>query len=100
MELRQEVGSGKNISERPGMQEILNDIKSGNCQAIIVQNIARLSRDPDGIDGQLIKRICRKYNCIITPIISFSYEFNEDFIALLEEGSRKRHSSNTLLTII
>ncbi len=76
-ELRQEIKSGETLHDRPVMMGILKDIEAGKVQAIICQNFARLSRDEDGIDGRMIRRICQDNAClIITP--QKVYDFSQD----------------------
>lgn len=80
-EIRQEVKSGEELANRPVMIKLLEDIEAGQCQAIICQNLSRLSRDEDGIDGRYIKKICRENNClVITPemVYDFSQEAHDD----------------------
>ena len=80
-ELRQEIRSGEELRNRPVMQEILDDIQDGKVQAIIVQDFSRLSRDEDGIDGKVIRQICREHDCkVITPhkLYDFSLDADDD----------------------
>src|SRR4030095_4155248 len=45
--------------------------------AVIVQDLARLSRDQDGIDGRLIRQCCRENGCVVvTP--QHTYDFSTD----------------------
>lgn len=67
-ELRQEIASGEELRNRPVMQTILEEIHRGTIQGLIVQNFSRLSRDTDGIDGRIIRRVCMDHGCVvITP---------------------------------
>lgn len=76
-ELRQEIKSGENLTNRPVMKGILEDIEAGKVGAIICQDFTRLSRDQDGIDGRIIRQVCRDAGClIITP--DKSYDFSQD----------------------
>ncbi len=78
-ELRQEIKSGESITNRPVLQSILDDVAAGKCQAVIVQNISRLSRDQDGIDGQIVKKILRDNGClVITPEKVYDFENDAD----------------------
>lgn len=80
-ELRQEVKSGEELVNRPVLKGILEEVENGLLQAIICQNLSRLSRDEDGIDGRYIKQLCRENNCvIITPdmVYDFTQETHDD----------------------
>ncbi|MBN1992860.1 MAG: recombinase family protein [Anaerolineae bacterium] len=80
-ETRQEVKSGEELANRPVMKGILEEIEAGEVQAIICQNISRLSRDEDGIDGRYIKQLCRENGClIVTPdmVYDLSQETHDD----------------------
>lgn len=80
-EVRQEVKSGEELVNRPVMKGILDEIENGQIQGIVCQNISRLSRDEDGLDGRYIKQICRENNAlIITPdmVFDFSQETHDD----------------------
>jgi len=76
-ELRQEIKSGETLEERPVIMGILKEIEAGKVQAIICQDFTRLSRDEDGIDGRMIRRICQDNGCrVITP--QKAYDFDQD----------------------
>ena len=67
-ELRREIESGETLECRPVIMGILKDIEAGDVQAIVCQDFTRLSRNEDGIDGRVIRRVCRDNDCrIITP---------------------------------
>ena len=75
-ELRSEVKSGEQLDNRPVLIGILKEVEEGKVRAIIVQDFTRLSRDEDGIDGRVIRRICRDNDClVITPqkVYNFSW---------------------------
>ncbi len=42
--IRKDVGSGKSTEERPGFHELVQDIKQGNIDVVIVYKLDRLSR--------------------------------------------------------
>lgn len=76
-ELRQEIKSGEDLQNRPVMLGILREIEAGTVRAVIVQDLDRLSRDQDGIDGRLIRQCCRVNDCaIVTP--QHDYDFSTD----------------------
>lgn len=57
-ETYQEVVSGASISERPEMRRLLNDIKDGRWDIVVVPDISRLSRG-DGSDQSIIANAFR-----------------------------------------
>ena len=80
-ELRREIKSGETLEERPVIMGLLKDIEAGEVQAIVCQDFTRLSRDEDGIDGRVIRRVCRDNDCrIITPqkVYDFSLDADHD----------------------
>jgi len=80
-ELRSEVKSGEQLDNRPVLIGILKEVEEGKVRAIIVQDFTRLSRDEDGIDGRVIRRICRDNDClVITPqkVYNFSLDVDDD----------------------
>ncbi|MDP9359137.1 MAG: recombinase family protein, partial [Chloroflexota bacterium] len=78
-DLRQEIKSGEDISNRPVMRAILDEIAEGRIAALIVQDFTRLSRDEDGIDGRIIRQFCRDHAClIVTPEKVYDFETDAD----------------------
>lgn len=80
-ELRQEIKSGEQLANRPVMLGILRDIESGKVGALIVQDFTRLSRDQDGIDGRVIRAVCRDNDCLIitpTKVFNFARDIDDD----------------------
>ena len=78
-ELRREIKSGEHLSDRPVMKGLLEDIEAGRVGAIICQDFTRLSRDEDGIDGRVIRQVCRDNNClIVTPERSYDFSLDLD----------------------
>jgi site-specific DNA recombinase len=78
-ELRREVKSGEHLSNRPVMRKLLDDIESGRVGAIVCQDFSRLSRDQDGIDGRIIRMICRDSECVImTPEKTYDFSMDAD----------------------
>lgn len=76
-EVRQEIKSGESITTRPILQGILDDIAAYKAHGLIVQNLSRLSRDEDMIDGAVIRSILRRCNVpVITP--AKVYDFAQD----------------------
>jgi hypothetical protein len=78
-ELRREIKSGETLEERPIIMGILREIEAGQVQAIVCQDFTRLSRDEDGIDGRIIRRVCRDNDCrIITPQKIYDFALDAD----------------------
>lgn len=78
-ELRQEIKSGEDIFNRPILKAILEEVEAGRIGAIIVQNWSRLSRDEDGIDGRVIRKICRDAGCqVITSAKIYNFDNDGD----------------------
>ena len=78
-ELRQEIKSGESLTNRPVMKRILEEIEAGLVGAIICQDFTRLSRDEDGIDGRVIRQVCRDAGClVITPEKSYDFSLDVD----------------------
>ena len=76
-ELRQEIKSGEDLTNRPVMRQILQEIADGRVAAIGVQHLDRLSRDQDQIDGRIIRQVCRDAGCVVvTP--DKTYDFAAD----------------------
>jgi DNA invertase Pin-like site-specific DNA recombinase len=101
-ELRQEVKSGEELANRPVMRETLEDITDGKVQAVIVQDFTRLSRDEDGIDGKIIRRVCRDNDCkVITPhkVYDFSLDADDD-MADFEFLVGKIHKRQTVKALV
>lgn len=101
-ELRREVKSGERLANRPVLKGILNDIMDGKVQAIIVQDFTRLSRDEDGIDGRVIRQICRENGCVvITPqkVYDFSLDVDDD-LADIEFFIGKIHKRQLVKAVV
>ena len=100
-EVRQEIKSGESLTNRPVMKGILEEVESAVIGAIICQDFTRLSRDEDGIDGRVIRQICRDNNCIIiTPekVYDFSLDVDDDLadIGFLIGKIQKRQNLKAL----
>jgi site-specific DNA recombinase len=66
VEFHLEAGvSGEELHNRPVLQAILHRIERGEIGALVCQDHTRLARDRDLIDGQLIKQVCRRADCLI-----------------------------------
>lgn len=101
-ELRQEIKSGESLVNRPVMQSILADIEAGKIQAIICQDLIRLTRDEDSIDGLIIRQTCRSNNVpVITQTKTYDFSSDHDDMAadleFLMGKLQKRASNNQTL---
>lgn len=78
-ELRQEIKSGESLVNRPVMLGILRDIEAGKIQAIVCQDLIRLSRDQDGLDGATIRKTCLECGVlVITQSKIYNFENESD----------------------
>lgn len=83
-EPRFEVKSGESLQNRPTIMAILKEIESRTLiegkpiKAIIVPNFTRLSRDEDGIDGLIIRKICRDNNVVVIDFTGKVYDFERE----------------------
>lgn len=80
-ELRQEIKSGKGLADRPVMMQLLEDIRAGEVQAVICQDIDRLGRPEERYNADFIKTVCFENDClIITPDHVYNLENDSDDI--------------------
>ena len=61
----------------PSIQRLLKDIEAGKVGATICIDLTRLSRDPDGIEGLTIKKICKDHDVLVIPPEKV-YHFDEE----------------------
>lgn len=101
-ELRQEIKSGESLVNRPVMQSVLADIEAGRIQAIICQDLIRLSRDEDTIDGLIIRQTCRSNNVLVITQAK-TYDFSNtsddtsaDFEFLVGKLQKRASNEQTL----
>ncbi len=87
------------MTNRPVMKKLLEDIEAGKVAAIICQDFSRLSRDEDGIDGRIIRQICRDNECVVVTrerTYDFSMDLDDDladigfFIAKVQKRQNVR----------
>ena len=81
-----EIVSGDSIKNRPQMQRLLNDVKNGLYDGVVVVELQRLSRG-NGIDQEIIKETFRKSGTIIYTLnkaydLSSGDELDEDMLEL------------------
>lgn len=81
-----EIVSGDSIKNRPEMQRLLNDVKNGLYDGVVVVELQRLSRG-NGIDQEIIKETFRKSGTIIYTLnkaydLSSGDELDEDMLEL------------------
>ena len=88
-----EIVSGDSINNRPQMQRLLEDVKNGLYDGVVVVELQRLSRG-NGIDQEIIKETFRKSGTIIYTLnkaydLSSGDELDEDMLELSLFLSRK-----------
>ena len=81
-----EIVSGDSINNRPQMQMLLEDVKNGLYDGVVVIELQRLSRG-NGIDQEIIKETFRKSGTIIYTLnkaydLSSGDELDEDMLEL------------------
>ncbi|MBN1889445.1 MAG: recombinase family protein [Thermoflexales bacterium] len=76
-ELRQEIKSGETLTARPVIMGILDDITAGKVHGLICQDLTRLSRDQDSLDGLVIRQTCREHDCLVI-CQDRVYDFSKD----------------------
>lgn len=72
-----EVVSGETISERPMMMQLLEEVESGNIDAVVVVEPQRLSRGSFGDIDRIVNTFKYTNTKILTP--SKSYNLNDKF---------------------
>ncbi|MCH9026221.1 MAG: recombinase family protein, partial [Proteobacteria bacterium] len=100
-EVRQEIKSGENLTDRPVMKQLLKEIAEGKIAALVTQDFTRLSRDEDGIDGRVIRQVCRDADTLIITQEK-TYDFSndgDDLLADLNFFVGKIHKRQSLLAL-
>ncbi len=100
-EFRQEIRSGESLVDRPVMKRTLEEIADGKVAALVCQDFTRLSRDEDGIDGRIIRQVCRDAGTlIITPEKVYDFDNDgDDLLADLNFFVGKIHKRQSLLAL-
>jgi DNA invertase Pin-like site-specific DNA recombinase len=100
-ETRQEIRSGESLVDRPVMKQLLEEIAEGRIAALACQDFSRLSRDEDGIDGRIIRQVCRDAGTlIITPEKTYDFDNDgDDLLADLNFFVGKIHKRQSLLAL-
>lgn len=76
-----ELVSGESIDARPVMQQLLDEVETGQWEGVLVMEVERLARG-DTIDQGVVAKAFRETNTkIITPIKTYdpSNEFDEEY---------------------
>ena len=100
-EIRQEIKSGENLTDRPVMKQLLEEIADGKVAALVCQDFTRLSRDEDGIDGRIIRQVCRDAGTLIITQEKV-YDFDndgDDLLADIQFFVAKIHKRQSLLAM-
>ena len=76
-----EIVSGDSISQRPKVQELLNDVRSGMWRGVLVVEIERLARGDTEDQGIVAKAFKISNTLIVTPMKTFdpNNEFDEEY---------------------
>lgn len=76
-----EIVSGDSISERPKVQELLNDVMDGMWKGVLVVEIERLARGDTEDQGIVAKTFKFSNTDIVTPMKTFNpnNEFDEEY---------------------
>jgi len=100
-EFRQEIKSGESLVDRPVMKRLLEEIADAKVAALVCQDFTRLSRDEDGIDGRIIRQVCRDAGTlIITPEKVYDFDNDgDDLLADLNFFVGKIHKRQSLLAL-
>jgi hypothetical protein len=71
--------SGADLAKRPKAQYAIEGVKSGRFAGLAYLDVARATRDPDGIDARLFKRVCREYGALfITRQHVYDFQSEDD----------------------
>lgn len=100
-EVRQEIKSGENLTDRPVMKQLLEEIAEGKVAALVTQDFTRLSRDEDGLDGRIIRQTCRDADTLIITeekVYDFSND-GDDLLADIQFFVGKIHKRQSLLAM-
>ena len=81
VEVKEEVISGESISYRPKMLELLDEVKRGLYDAVLVMDIDRLGRGNMQDQGLILDTFKQSKTKIITPrkVYDLSNEFDEEY---------------------
>lgn len=80
---REVLSGGTDYENRPELMAVLDLIKEGKCDAIVVMELQRLSRQ--GFVSQMIKKACEKYQVLIITlnpykVFDVSRSMNDSFL--------------------
>lgn len=81
VEIKEELVSGESISYRPKMLELLDEVKNGIYDAVLVMDIDRLGRGNMQDQGLILDTFKKSKTKIITPrkIYDLNNEFDEEY---------------------
>ncbi|WP_304340257.1 recombinase family protein [Metaclostridioides mangenotii] len=81
VEIKEELVSGESLVNRPKMMELLNEVKNGLFDAVLVMDIDRLGRGNMQDQGLILDTFKESNTKIITPrkIYDLSNEFDEEY---------------------
>ncbi len=89
----EELVSGEELFFRPAMLELLKNIESGSCNAVLVMDMQRLGRGDMEEQGLILKTFKKANVKIITPnkIYDLNNEFDEEYSEFEAFMSRKEY---------
>jgi len=81
LEIKEELISGESVANRPKMMDLLNEIKKGSYDAVLVMDIDRLGRGDMKDQGVILETFKNSNTKIITPrkIYDLNDEFDEEY---------------------
>ncbi|MCR8744383.1 recombinase family protein [Romboutsia lituseburensis] len=81
VEIKEEVVSGESIANRPKMLELLDEVKNGLYDAVLVMDIDRLGRGNMQDQGLILETFKNSNTKIITPrkLYDLNNEFDEEY---------------------
>ena len=90
-----EIVSGDSISQRPKVQQLLNDVRAGIWKGVLVVEIERLARGDTEDQGIVAKAFKFSNTQIITPMKSFNPndEFDEEYFEFGLFMSRREYKT-------
>ncbi|AUS09617.1 recombinase family protein [Laceyella sacchari] len=81
VKVREEIASGESIQHRPEMVALLQEVKSGHYDAVLVMDIDRLGRGNMQDQGIILETFKQAKTAIITPRKTYNLddEFDEEY---------------------
>lgn len=95
VKIYEEIVSGETISERPQMQQLLNDVYSKKYKSVVVMEIERLARGATKDQGEVADAFKYSQTLIVTPTKTFdpTNEFDEEYFEFGLYMSRREYKT-------